>query len=128
MLGDVPAGRGPCVNIPTAVLDQAIHASADGGIWALADQLRARGISSAESSALAHMCTDVNFGGQLGVTSRYGGPDRRGPWIIGFHRHRAGGYFMQFRRSGTLTMCPTDTRSLLRQWRTLINHLPRRIT
>jgi EspG family len=128
MLGDVPAGRGPSVNIPTTVLEQAIHANPDASIWALADQLRARGISSAESSALAHMCTDVNFGGQLGATARYGGPDRRGPWIIGFHRQRAGGYFMQLRRSGTLTMCPTTTCHLLRQWRTLINHLPRPIT
>jgi hypothetical protein len=125
LLGDVPTGRGAPVNIPTAVLDEAAHASADSGFWALADQLRTRGISSAESSALAHMCTGAVFGGQLGATARYGGPDRRGPWIIGFHRHRDGGYFMQLRRSATLTVCPTNTPRLLRQWRTLINHLPR---
>jgi hypothetical protein len=124
LLGDVPAGRGNPVNIPTTTLDQALHAATDTGIWALTGQLHTRGISSTDASSLARMCTGITFGGQLGATGRYGGPDRRGPWTIGFHRARNGGYFMRLRRDHTLTVCPTNTARLRRQWTTLVNHLP----
>jgi hypothetical protein len=130
LLGDVTAGRGTPVNIPVTALAHATHdTAADGGVWALAEQLRTHGVSRAEAASLAHMCTGAVCGGQLGATARHPAPhgalERRGPWTIGFHRTRNGGHYMQLRRGDTLTVSPTDTRRLYHQWRTLINHLPR---
>ncbi|MDT7683976.1 MAG: hypothetical protein QOG57_4286, partial [Pseudonocardiales bacterium] len=50
------------------------------------------------------------------------GPDRRGPWVVGFLLGETG-YFLQLRRGPTVTMCPTDKPRLLRQWRELVEHL-----
>jgi EspG family len=122
LLGEVRPGIGSPVNIASAVLDDAVAATPDGGVWSLADQLRERGIPRQEASSLARMCTGINFGGQLGATARFAGPDRRGPWVIGFLRGEAG-YFLQLRRGATVTVCPTDTSRLMHRWRELVEHL-----
>jgi hypothetical protein len=122
LLGEVKPGIGSPVNIPAAALDEAIAADPDGGIWSLADQLRDRGIPRQEASSLARMCTGISSGGQLGATARFAGPDRRGPWVVGFLRGEAG-YFVQLRRGATVTMCPTDKPRLSYQWRELVEHL-----
>jgi hypothetical protein len=122
LLGEVKPGIGSPVNIPAAALDDAIAATTDGGIWSLADRLRDRGISRQEASSLARMCTGISSGGQLGATARFAGPDRRGPWVVGFLLGETG-YFLQLRRGPTVTMCPTDKPRLLHQWRELVEHL-----
>jgi len=122
LLGPVKPGVGVPVNIPTAVLDEAVAATPDSTPWSLADELQQRGIRRQDAASLARMCTDITSGGQLGATGRFGGPDRRGPWVVGFVRG-SGGYFLQLRRHATLTMCPTDIPRLMYQWRELAEHL-----
>jgi hypothetical protein len=84
--------------------------------------LQARGVSGNEASWLARMCTGVRFGGQLGASTMREGRERRGGWVIGFHCADTG-YFMNLRRDGTVTMCPTDGRGLARHWRELVDSL-----
>jgi hypothetical protein len=122
LLGPIRPGTASPVIIPAEVLDQACAAAPDGSAWAMADQLRERGVPGQDASSLARMCSGVNFGGQLGATARFGGPARRGPWVIGFVRNETG-CFHQLRRDGSVTMGPTDANRLHRLWYDLIDHL-----
>lgn len=121
LVGPITAGIAPPVNIPGETFDQACQAAADGGMWQLADALTARGVPRTEAAALVRMTTDITFAGQLGVTAWHEGRERRGPWVVGFVRNKTGGMFLQVRRAGTVTMCPTDARRLGDQWQSLIN-------
>jgi hypothetical protein len=122
LLGPIRPGTVSPVNIPAEVLDQACASAPDGSAWAMADQLRERGIPGQDASSLARMCSGVSFGGQLGATARFGGPARRGPWVIGFIRNETG-CFHQLRRDGSVTMGPTDANRLHRLWHDLIDHI-----
>ena len=127
LAGPINPGRGRPVNIPVESLDEARAAVPDGDIWSVADHLRSRGVSRADASSFARMCGDIRSGGQLGATGHFGGPPRRGPWVIVFHRTPAG-YFMRLQRrhgapAAVLTVCPADAALLLRHWRELVERL-----
>lgn len=120
LLGTVRPGVATPVNIAEVLLDQAAAATTDGSVWSLADQLRALGVPGGDASAVARMLGPADFGGQLGVTVRTdGGPQRRGPWVVGFVRNPSG-YVLQLRRDGTVTLAPADGTRLLRSWRELV--------
>jgi len=121
LLGSVEPGTGLPVNLPAAVFDEACAAARDGNLWTLADELQVRGVPRREATSLARMCGGVDFGGQLGVTTRFDGPERRGPWVVGFVRG-GGRYFLQLRRDDTVTVCPTDSNRLVSHWRELLEH------
>lgn len=124
--GELNPGVGCPVNIPAELLDRALLATGDGGIWALSDRLRAVGVGRAEATSLARMCDGVTFGGRLGASASAvnaaEATERRGGWVVGFHRTGAG-HFMHLRRHGTLTVAPTDRPRLLRHWRELLDSL-----
>jgi EspG family len=126
LLGPVRRGRGPSVNIAEDVLDRAIAAASvadDGNLWALSDELREWGVPAGQAHSLAQMCTGVQAGGQLGASAVFGGAQLRGDWVIGFHRGESG-YFMNLRRAGTVTICPTDQGRLAQHWAELRDSLP----
>jgi hypothetical protein len=115
------------VNIPAEALDQACRTAPDGDPWALADRLAELGVPPADGHSLALMCAGMSAAGQLGVTAREttdaGTRERRGRWVVGFHRARAGDC-LQLRRpcgpphrepGGTVTVGPVSARTLLAQ-------------
>lgn len=120
--GPITPGVAPPVNIPAELLDKAIASTTDNSFWTLADRLRELGVSGQDANAVARTSSATVFGGQLGATARFGGPERRGPWVIAFHSAGAG-YFMLLRRGFTVTMGPTDANRLLLQWRELVENL-----
>lgn len=127
LAGPVDPGRGRAINIPVELLEEARAAVPGGDIWAVADHLRSRGVPRADASSFARMCGAIRSGGQLGATGHFGGPPRRGPWVIAFHRNPAG-HFMRLRRrhgaaTPVLTVCPADPALLLRHWRELVERL-----
>jgi hypothetical protein len=129
LAGPLTPARARPVNIPADLFDQALADSAD--LWTLADRLVACGVPSSEANSLARMCGGITAAGQLGVTVRVGGGDRtdgtgepragerRGRWVVGFHRGRDGAC-LQLRRAGTVTVAPVDARKLLAQLTELI--------
>jgi hypothetical protein len=121
LLGPVEAGAGMPVNIPGSVFDAACAVDRDGDPWTLADELVALGVARRDAATLARMNAGIDFGGQLGVTG--GGPERRGPWVVGFVRGAGGRYFVQLRRDDTVSMGPTDAARPLRHWRELLDQL-----
>ncbi|MBB6372779.1 hypothetical protein BKA01_008030 [Pseudonocardia eucalypti] len=121
LLGPFTPGISPPVNLPADLFDQACETIGDdAGPWALADQLREHGAPRRDAEALARMWTDIDFGGQLGVTAWRDGREHRCPWVIGFLRNLTGQTFLHLRRAGTLTMCPIDAPGLHRHWRELL--------
>lgn len=122
LLGPVAPGIGAPVNIPAELLDDACRNLARDSVWEVADGLRERGVPRRDATSLARMCTGIDFGGQLGATARFGGPERRGPWVVGFHRTDSG-WFVQLRRGRTVTVGPADTARLMYQWRELVENL-----
>jgi hypothetical protein len=120
--GPVKPGIGTPANIPVAAFDQARERAGAGGLWELADELGELGVPRQDARSLARMCGGVRFAGQLGATGRFGGPPRRGGWVIGFHVTDSG-WFMQLRRGDTLTVCPTDARRLMHHWHELVGAL-----
>lgn len=121
LVGPITAGVAPPVNIPADVFDDAIQAvGPNAPMSALDDALTARGIDPRDASALARMARGLQFAGQLGVSAWREGRERRGAWVVGFVRNETGGAFLQVHRQGTVTMCPTDTTRLHRQWRELV--------
>lgn len=123
LLGPITPGEGTPVNIPADTLDTAASRLAKGdGFAALTDELRALGVDRQAANSLARMCSGILGGGQLGATARYGGPERRAPWVIGFHR-TGSGHFMLLRKAGTVTVAPTDPPRLAHQWRELTDAL-----
>lgn len=127
LAGRINPGRGRPVNIPAELLDQARAALPGADIWSVADHLRSAGVPCADASSFARMCGDIRSGGQLGATGHFGGPPRRGPWVIAFHRNPAGHFMRLDRRhrasAPVLTVCPADTALLLRHWRELVERL-----
>lgn len=122
LLGPIKPGVGRAVNIPADLLDAAVRAARDNGLWEMTDKLCARGIPRLEANSLAHMCEGMCGRGQLGATGFAGGRALRAPWVIGIHKTEAGGWFTQIRRRGTATIRPVDIHELLRQWHILIEH------
>jgi ESX secretion-associated protein EspG len=122
-LGPTRAGLGRPVTIPADALDTATRAMDSGSdLGQLADRLEEHGVPRPEASSLVRMCEGMWCRGQLGATAHFGGPGRRAPWVIDFHATDAG-WFMQLRRDGTVTICPSDASGLLRHWRTLVDHV-----
>jgi hypothetical protein len=103
--------------------EAACHADKDGSLWAMADRLTEQGVPGQDARSLARMCGGITVTGQLGATARHGERDQRGRWVIGFHGTERG-WFLRLRRDSTITVCPTDTRQLMRQWHELIKALP----
>lgn len=121
-LGPTRAGTGRPVTVPADALDAANRAADSGNPWELTDRLEQHGVPRLEASSLVRMCEGMWCRGQLGATAHFGGPGRRAPWVIGFHATDAG-WFMQLRRDGTVTICPSDASGLLHHWRTLVDHM-----
>jgi EspG family len=132
LVGPLDPARARPVNIPAELLDRACRAAsadgADGEMWALADRLVEYGVLPADASSLARMCTGLTAAGQLGVTARdRGGRERRGRWVVGFHRARAGDC-LQLRRptrpgQETVTIAPITADKLLGQLIALLDDL-----
>ena len=121
-LGPTRPGTGRPVTIPADALDAANRTAESGDPWELADRLEQHGVPRLEASSLVRMCAGMWCRGQLGATAHFGGPGRRAPWVIGFHATDAG-WFMQLRRDGTVTICPSDASGLLHHWRTLVDYM-----
>ncbi|HEX4248163.1 MAG TPA: ESX secretion-associated protein EspG [Pseudonocardia sp.] len=121
-LGSTHAGTGRTVHVPADALDAATRAADSGNPRELADRLEQHGVPRLEASSLVRMCEGMWCRGQLGATAHFGGPGRRAPWVIGFHATDAG-WFVQLRRDGTVTICPSDASGLLHHWRTLVDHV-----
>jgi hypothetical protein len=143
LAGPVRAGVGAAVNVPADALDAALASAARAAgssagraagaaaagsghgaatdLWALGDRLVELGVPGREASSLARMCSGVTASGQLGATGRSGPwrAERRGGWVVGFHR-TARGWFGQLRRGGMVSVYPADPQRLLRAWHELI--------
>lgn len=122
LFGTVKPGVGRPTNIPAALLDDALSRVSGTDLWAVADCLVAEGVPRIDASSVVRMTEGMWCRGQLGATVRFDGPEQRAPWVIGVHATPLG-WFMQLRRDGTVTLCPTDTTRLLQQWRQLLEHL-----
>lgn len=123
LVGPITAGMSRTVNIPADIFDQARRAvPANASMRDLGDALTDLGIDPRDSSALARMTTNLNFSGQLGVSTWRDGREHRGPWVVGFVRNNTGETYLQLCRQGTITMGPADATHLHRQWRELIEH------
>jgi hypothetical protein len=133
LIGPLNPARTRPVNIPAELLDQACASVPDGDLWALADRLVEFGVLPADASSVARMCTGITAAGQLGATARVkaGGRsrERRGRWVVGFHRGEAGDCLQLRRPSGpgreTVTIAPIDAQKLLAQLSELLDHLRR---
>jgi hypothetical protein len=112
-------GTGVAVNIPTDAFDRAARRTPDANPFTIADRMRDLGVPYREGTALARMCTGIQLAGQLGASVTREGRERPAPWAVGFHATEQG-WFSRVRRSGTLTVNPTDSDRLLRQWQDLI--------
>lgn len=132
LIGPLDPARARPVNIPAELLDRACRAAsadgADGAMWALADRLVEYGVLPADASSLARMCTGLTAAGQLGATVRdSGGRERRGRWVVGFHRARAGDCLQLRRPTGpgqeTVTIAPITADKLLGQLIALLDDL-----
>jgi hypothetical protein len=132
LIGPLTPARARPVNIPAELLDRACQAAsgegADGAMWALADRLVEYGVLPADASSLARMCTGLTAAGQLGATARDpGGRERRGRWVVGFHRARAGDCLQLRRPTGpgqeTVTIAPITADKLLGQFTALLDDL-----
>ncbi|MBO0877362.1 MAG: ESX secretion-associated protein EspG, partial [Pseudonocardia sp.] len=83
------------------------------------------GVPAADASSLARMCTGITAAGQLGATTRLDGArERRGRWVVGFHRARNGDCVQLRRPAGhgtaTVTIGPATREKLLAQLTELI--------
>jgi EspG family len=135
LIGPLDPARARPVNIPAELLDRACRAAsadgADGAMWALADRLVEYGVLPADASSLARMCTGLTAAGQLGATARDPGGrergERRGRWVVGFHRARAGDCLQLRRPTGpgqeTVTIAPITADKLLGQLIALLDDL-----
>lgn len=125
LVGPLNPARARPVNVPAELLDRARRAAAGGGLWALADRLVELGVLPADASSLARMCTGLTAGGQLGVTLREpSGRERRGRWVVGFHRAEVGDC-LQLRRPTDpareiVTIAPVTAQRLLAQFAELL--------
>jgi hypothetical protein len=94
------------------------------------------GVLPADASSVARMCTGITAAGQLGATARVnaaragaGGRsrERRGRWVVGFHRGEAGDCLQLRRPSGpgreTVTIAPIDAQKLLAQLSELLDQV-----
>jgi EspG family len=133
LIGPLTPARTRPVNIPAELLDQACQSVPDGDLWALADRLVEFGVLPADASSVARMCTGITAAGQLGATGRGGaggrGRERRGRWVVGFHRGEAGDCLQLRRRCGpereTVSIAPIDAQKLLAQLGELIDDVRR---
>ncbi|GDY32114.1 ESX secretion-associated protein EspG [Gandjariella thermophila] len=92
--GDVPAGFGEPVSLPTEILDAA--AAAPGGF---ADELAVRGVPGADARVLAAMCEGIATRGRFGAEStRSGRPAVRADRVVAFHDTPRGRYLNLARR------------------------------
>jgi hypothetical protein len=116
-VGPLRPGIGQPVNFSADVFDAAARAATGGTLWAMADELIARGVPRIEAASWVRMCTGVAAVGQFGTASWSEGRHRLGPWVIGFHV-AASGHFLQLRRpdpdgrGSTVSVCPLTTRRL----------------
>ena len=142
LIGPLTPARARPVNVPAELLDLACRGVPDGDLWALADRLVEYGVLPADANALARMCTGITAAGQLGATAQTGAPtgatpaaaqgthaQRRGRWVVGFHRGQAGDC-LQLRRPTntqgvTVTIAPITAPKLLSQLAELIDDLDR---
>jgi len=141
LIGPLTPARARPVNVPAELLDLACRKVPDGDLWALADRLVEYGVLPADANALARMCTGITAAGQLGATAQFGAapdsapaPDgtngqRRGRWVVGFHRGQAGDC-LQLRRPTntqgvTVTIAPITAPKLLAQLADLLADLDR---
>jgi hypothetical protein len=141
LIGPLTPARTRPVNVPAELLDLACRGVPDGDLWALADRLVEYGVLPADANALARMCTGITAAGQLGATAQFGAPSgdtvagggsngqRRGRWVVGFHRGQAGDC-LQLRRPTntqgvTVTIAPITAPKLLTQLAELIEDLDR---
>jgi hypothetical protein len=128
VIGPIRTGRSRTVNIDGGTLDQAHAMVDDGSVWTLADKLVELGAPRVDANALARMCTGVTGWGQIGALARGAGVERRGRWVVGFHRAE-GGDFLQLRRptvSGRphVTIAPITADGLLAHVGALVADLP----
>jgi hypothetical protein len=127
LIGPLNPARARPVNIPAELLDRAVGGAAADAPWAVADRLVALGVTSADASSLARMCTEVTAVGQLGATARNErGRPRRGRWVVGFHRGRDGDCLQLRRptapgRPDTVTIAPATAQKLHAQLSELIS-------
>lgn len=128
LIGPVRTGRSRTVNLDGDTLDRARTLVADGSVWTLADKLVELGTPRVDAHALARMCTGVTGWGQIGALARTAGGERRGRWVVGFHRSE-GGDFLQLRHPGPggrphVTVAPVTAEGLLAHVRALAADLP----
>lgn len=132
LIGPMRPGRSRTVNVDGEILDRARALVGDGSVWTLADRLVELGTPRVDANSLAHMCTGVTAWGQIGALARTagigGGSERRGRWVVGFHRSRAGDFLQLRRPAGSgrphVTIAPTTAEGLLTQVRELVADLP----
>jgi hypothetical protein len=148
LIGPLTPARARPVNVPAELLDLVCRGVPDGDLWALADRLVEYGVLPADANALARMCTGITAAGQLGATAQLGhtaqaghtaragaptqgsnGGQRRGRWVVGFHRGQAGDC-LQLRRPTntqgvTVTIAPITAQKLLTQLADLLADLDR---
>lgn len=128
LVGPMRAGRSRTVNVDGQTLDRARALVHDGSVWTLADRLVELGTPRIDANSLARMCTGVTAWGQIGALARTAGSERRGRWVVGFHRSRAGDFLQLRRPTGSgrphVTIAPTTAEGLLSQVRELVSDLP----
>jgi EspG family len=125
LVGPLTPAKARPVNIPADLLDRGRLAAVDGHLWTLADRLAEFGVPTADASSLARMCTGITAAGQLGATARMDDArERRGRWVVGFHRARNGDCVQLRRPAGhgatTVTIGPATREKLLAQLTELI--------
>jgi hypothetical protein len=128
LVAPIRTGRSRTVNLDGDTLDHARAQMRDGNVWTLAEKLVELGTPWVDAHALARMCTGVVAWGQIVALARAAGAERRGRWVVGFHRAE-GGDFLQLRRPGPtgrphVTIAPITADGLLAQVRELVADLP----
>lgn len=120
-----PAAVRP-INIPAAALDDALRAAGPRrSVWAVADELAARRVPKADTSALAHAFEQVHDLGQFTVTGVVEGRRYRGPWAVGLHRADSGwvGTVRRPASTGTtVSVFPLDAERLAGRLAQLLEH------
>ncbi|MDQ3402439.1 MAG: ESX secretion-associated protein EspG [Actinomycetota bacterium] len=107
--GDVPAGPGRSVSLPTDVLTDA-DAASKGETQAMITTLNAAGVSLSDAQVLASMCVGMNVRGQFGAERvRRGGGKQRAGRIVAFHDTADGRYLYLARPSNDGRMWSTIT-------------------
>jgi hypothetical protein len=116
LAGDVIAGPGHSVSLPTDVLNEA-DAEARGDIRLFASELKSKGVSGPDAKTMADMVHEMNVRGQFGVT-RLQRDQRmlRADRVVAFHDTPRGRYvhLAKPNNDGRMwsTVAPADSRRL----------------